>query len=361
MIASTRIKEEPILQWPEFSSNFNQFWVHRGDIYERWRQNYLLSPSLPATAAPSSTRNLNPNASGPLPPVAGPVLNPPIRPLISQPSSIPLHRSSTDESAGARVLEAELVEISERLRQTRYQLDEEKQKRHQIRDELEEARRQIEDERNRHRDVLRQVVLLEEDKLTHEIQVARLREQIEQNISLKESLQLDLDRARMQLFHAKEKYETALSSVVAENESLRKKIDVLNLEIQDAKASGNNRKDMLELESQNAVLRQVLEKYRRALPNSRFADTADAVSTTAFEEPKLAGQTEFVNSLMEALDKAKFLNRQMHLGSVPDNKWSTESWQDLCLGWRETVCELCDLFATAHRLESQKLTNKLSS
>jgi chromosome segregation ATPase len=258
---------------------------------------------------------------------------------------------SVGNDPSSKVLEAELVEISERLRQTRYQLDEERQKRHLLRDELDEVRRSIEDERVKFREVSKQLVILEEDRMTHDIQVGRLREQIEQNVSLKESLQLDLDRARMQLFHAREKYETAIKSIAAENEALRKKIDLLNIEISEVKNSGPSTRDTQELETQNAILRQVIEKYRRALPSSRFPDSVDAVSSTAFDAQKLSKATDFLNSLMEALDKAKFLNKQMQQGSNPSNKWSAQSWQDLCVGWKETVCELCDLFAAAHRIE----------
>ena len=320
------------MQWPEFISNFNAFWTKRNDIYEQWTQRnrpITSAQALPPVAIP---RRLSTTIATPLRPAINPV------------------GGTADDSAAVRVLEAELVEISERLRQTRYQLDEERQKRHMIRDDLDEARRQVEDERDRHRDVTKRVVVLEEDKMTHEIQVSRLREQIEQNVSLKESLQLDLDRSRMQLFHAKEKYETALGSAVADNEALRKKLEVLMLELQETKANGGgNRRDLAELEAQNTVLRQVIEKYRKALPNSRFADTADAVSSAAFDAPKLATQAQFLNALMEALDKAKFLNKQMQNSAG----WSAQSWQDLCAGWRETVCELCDLFATAHRIEGQ--------
>ena len=258
---------------------------------------------------------------------------------------------SNDEGAAVRVLEAELVEISERLRQARYQLEEEKQKRHSLRDELDDSKSKIQDERNRYLETSKQLVILEEDKLTHEIQVSRLRESLEQNISLKETLQLDLDRVRMQLYHAKEKYETALKSALADNEAFRRRIELLEVEVSQ-KQDVASRRDMHEMETQNNVLRQVIEKYRRALPNARFADTADMASTVAFDSPKLASDTEFLNALMEALDKAKFLNKQMQ-NAVDEGTWSKQSWQDLCMGWRETVCELCDLFAAAHRLANK--------
>jgi chromosome segregation ATPase len=248
------------------------------------------------------------------------------------------------------VLEAELVEISERLRQTRYQLDEERQKRHMLRDELENTKLEIEDERAKFLQVSKQVVVLEEDRLTHEIQVSRLRENLEQNISLKESLQLDVDRIRMQLHHAKEKYESALKSSVADNEALRRRIELLEIELSQNQKSVATKKQVLEIETQNNILRQVIEKYRRAMPNSRFADTVDAASVVAFDAPKLSTDTEFLNSLMEALDRAKYLNKQMQSGLEPESSWSKQSWQDLCIGWRETVCELCDLFAAGHRI-----------
>ena len=259
--------------------------------------------------------------------------------------------TSNDEGTAVRVLEAELVEISERLRQTRYQLEEEKQKRHALRDELEDTKSKIQDERDRYLEASKQVVILEEDKLTHEIQVSRLRESLEQNISLKESLQLDLDRVRMQLYHAKEKYETALKSAVADNEAFRRRIELLEVEVSQ-KQDVASKKEMHELETQNNVLRQVIEKYRRALPSARFADTADLASSVALDSPNLATDTEFLNALMEALDKAKFLNKQMQ-NAVDEGTWSKQSWQDLCMGWRETVCELCDLFADAHRLANK--------
>lgn len=321
-----------MVQWPEFSSNFNSYWTRRSDIYEQWRQGQT-------SAYPFPERKLPPPTSAP---------------IASSGSSRtePLLNPRQSEVASVRVLEAELAEISERLRQTRYQLEEERQKRHQLRDDLEDSRRQIEDERNRHRDTTKQLVVLEEDKMTHEIQVSRLREQIEQNMSLRESLQLDLDRTRMQLFHAREKYEAAITSLTADNEALRKKIDVINVELQQSQSGGASKRDLIELESQNNVLRQIVEKYRRALPVSRFADTADAASASAFEAPKLANSSDFLNALMESLDRAKFLNKQILTGSDPSNNWSKQSWQDLCMGWRETVCELCDLFATAHRMEN---------
>lgn len=258
---------------------------------------------------------------------------------------------SGDDGSAVRVLEAELVEISERLRQARYQLEEEKQKRHALRDELDETKNKIQDERDRYLETSKQLVVLEEDKLTHEIQVSRLRETLEQNISLKESLQLDLDRVRMQLYHAKEKYETALKSSLADNEALRRRIELLEVDISQKQNVGT-KKEMHELETQNNVLRQVIEKYRKALPTARFADTADLASTVAFDSPKLATDTEFLNALMEALDKAKFLNKQMQ-NATEEGSWSKQSWQDLCMGWRETVCELCDLFAAAHRLANK--------
>ena len=273
-------------------------------------------------------------------------------------AQINLQPRSHDEYAAVRVMEAELTELSERLRQTRLQLEEERQKRHDLRDDLEESRRLLDEERNKHRDTTKQLVILEEDKMTHQIQVSRLREQIEQNISLKESLQLDLDRTRMQLYHAKEKYETALTSQMAENEALRKKNDLLQLELQQSQSGGANKRDIIELEAQNAVLRQVVDRYRRALPVSRFNDSADSASKAAIDTPQLLSQGDFINSLMEALDKTKFLNKQMVAGSESTNDWSKQSWQDLCVAWREAVCELCDLFATAHRLESINLPRK---
>jgi hypothetical protein len=63
---------------------------------------------------------------------------------------------------------------------------------------------------------------------------------------------------------------------------------------------------------------------------------------------------------MEALDKAKFLNKQMQ-NAVDEGTWSKQSWQDLCMGWRETVCELCDLFAAAHRLAHKDAPTTKSS
>jgi DNA repair exonuclease SbcCD ATPase subunit len=328
----------PIVQWPEFSNNFNSYWTRRSDIYEQWRQGQTSAYAVPESKIKGSTSGVNENSRSRLPP-----------PGTNSDLSVSLRQA---EVASVRVLEAELVEISERLRQTRYQLDEERQKRHQLRDDLEESRRLIDEERNRVRDSTKQLVVLEEDKMTHEIQVSRLREQIEQNMSLRETLQLDLDRTRMQLFHAREKYEAALTSMAADNEALRKKIEVVNLELQQAQTGGVTKRDLVELESQNSVLRQIVEKYRRALPVSRFADTADAASAAAFDAPKLASSTDFLNSLMEALDRAKFLNKQILTGADPVNNWSKQSWQDLCMGWRETVCELCDLFATAHRMEN---------
>lgn len=357
------------MQWPEFSNNFNAYWTRRSDIYEQWRQ------------GPFSSNPINPlNQSSPTLIGERSMLLPPLnRASIAEPPpgsnrvkdssgftdpsglrTLPQATSGSGgyraETASVRVLEAELVEISERLRQTRYQLDEERQKRHQLRDDLEESRRLIEEERNKHRDSTKQLVVLEEDKMTHEIQVSRLREQIEQNMSLKETLQLDLDRTRMQLFHAREKYEAALTSLNADNEALRKKIDVVTLDLQEAQGGGASKRDLIELESQNNVLRQIVEKYRRALPVSRFADAADAASGAAFEAPKLAKSSDFLNALMESLDRAKFLNKQILTGSDPVNNWSKQSWQDLCMGWRETVCELCELFATAHRMESNGQT-----
>jgi len=342
-LATTRFKDSMQLLWPEFSTNFNSYWVKRADIYENWRARN--SVALPQT--------LNGSAAPPFPrtnqPPAYPILSP-VRPVLSGAAGFGV--DADGNTPAVRVLEAELVEISERLRQTRYQLDEERQKRHMLRDELEETKRQIEDERTKFIQVSRQVVVLEEDRLTHEIQVSRLRENLEQNISLKESLQLDVDRIRMQLHHAKEKYETALKSSVADNEALRRRIELLEVELSQ-KQSVATKKEVMEIETQNNVLRQVIEKYRRALPNSRFADSADMASVVAFEAPKLASDTEFLNSLMEALDRAKFLNKQMQSGIEPDNSWSKQSWQDLCLGWRETVCELCDLFAAAHRIANK--------
>ena len=243
-----------------------------------------------------------------------------------------------------------MVELSERLRQTRMQLEEERNKRRDLRDELEESRKLIEDERNKHRETTKHLVILEEDKMTHQIQVGRLREQIEQNVSLKESLQLDLDRVRMQLFHAKEKYETTINSLLAENEALRKKHDLLQLELQQNQAGIANKRDLIELEAQNSVLRQVVDRYRRSLPVSRFNDTIDGASTSAFEAPPLASQKDLINALMEALDRTKYLNKQM--SSETSSSWSKQAWQDLCLGWREAVCELCELFASAHRIQS---------
>jgi DNA repair exonuclease SbcCD ATPase subunit len=264
----------------------------------------------------------------------------------------PLVVRNPDEYAAIRVMEAEMVELSERLRQARLQLEEERQKRHQIRDDYDETRRILEEERNKHRDTAKQLVILEEDQMTHQIQVSRLREQIEQNMSLKESLQLDLDRTRMQLHHAKEKYEAALNSVTAENEALRKKLDLTQVELQQSTSGSANKRDLIELESQNAVLRQVVDRYRRAMPSSRFGESADAASSTAFDSPKLLSQSDFVNALMEALDRTKFLNKQMLIGTDQGSNWSKQSWQDLCVGWREAVVELCDLFASAHRIES---------
>ena len=316
--------------WPEFSTNFNFYWTRRSDLYEQWRSR----SSVPAVV-PSRSRG-----SG------SPAVNSPFRPNWNVGSQ------EEDCSGAVRVLEAELVEVSERLRQARYQVDEERQKRHSLRDELDEVRRQLEDERNRHRDVTRQLVILEEDKLTHDIQVSRLRETVEQTVSHKESLQLDLDRVRMQLYHAKEKYETALNSVLADSEAFRKKNELLQLELDQGRGSSNS-KDMAEMEAQNAVLRQVIDKYRRQLSNSKFADSADSASGAAFDSSSLSKESNFLNSLMEALDKAKFLNKQMQVGSDTTNNWSKQSWQDLCVGWREAVCELCDLFALAHRIESQ--------
>ena len=316
-LGATKHKDSPILLWAEFSNQFNTFWTRRGDVYEDWKQ---ISSTLP----------------------------PPSRTLVHQRSTIQSQRS-----AEGAVLESELAEISERLRQTRMQLEEERQKRHQLRDELDEARKQLDEERNRHRDVAKQIIVLEEDQMTHQVQVNRLREQVEQQMSLKDSLQLDLDRLRLQLFHAKDKYETALGSMAADNEALKKKVELLQLELQQAQEGGANKRDLLELESQNAVLRQVVDRHRRSIPNSRFADAADAASKAAFDAPQLSSQSQFINSLMEALDKAKFLNKQMVMGSDPKNNWSKQSWQDLSVGWREAVCELCDLFATAHRIESQ--------
>lgn len=329
---SVKVKETSVLMWPEFSTNFNSYWTKRKDIYENWKSNNVLGLPQPMTAVGIS-------ASRPSP----------IRPTVPGAVVGNMRPSAPEDVASLRVLEAELVEVSERLRQTRYQLDEERQKRHQLRDDLDESKRKAEDERMRYLEATKQLVILEEDKLTHEVQVSRIREQLEQNISMKETLQLDVDRVRMQLNHAKEKYETALKSAVADNEALRKKIEVLTLEITQ-NASNGAKKEMTELESQNAVLRQIVERYRKAFPASRFADTIDAASGAAFDSPKLATASDFLNSLMEALDKAKFLNKQM---TDATNSNNIQIWKDLSLGWKETVCELCDLFAAAHRIESQ--------
>lgn len=297
------------------------------DIFERWKQSQ--SSQKLFDLPPPQSHAIRPKPEGPT-----------------------FQPKDADEYAAVRVMEAELAELSERVRSTRQQLDEERQRRHQIRDDLDETRRLLEDERNKHRDTSKQLVILEEDKMTHQIQVSRLREQIEQTISLKETLQLDLDRVRMQLFNAKEKYETALSSLNADNEALRKRLDLLQVELQQSQNGGANKRDLIELEAQNSVLRQVVDRYRRAMPMSSFNDSVDGAAKGAMNSAALLSQSDFINTLMEALDKTKFLNKQMVVGSDPTSKWSKQSWQDLCVGWREAVCELCDLFASAHRIES---------
>ncbi len=340
MRPSVKYKDSWLLLWPEFSTNFNSYWTKRNDIYENWKSNNLLGLPQPMSASPA--RVLAPNG---YPPAS------PIRPTVAGAVVGNMRPSAPEDVAAVRVLEAELVEVSERLRQTRYQLDEERQKRHQLRDDLDAAKQKSEDERTRYLETTKQLVVLEEDKLTHEVQVSRIREQLEQNISMKESLQLDVDRIRMQFNHAKEKYETALKSAVADNEALRKKIEVINLELNQQQDAGS-KKDISELESQNAVLRQIVEKYRKAFPVSKFADTIDSASGAAFDSAKLSSASDFLNSLMEALDKAKFLNKQMQTVSDSSSN-SVQVWKDLCLGWKETVCELCDLFSAAHRIESK--------
>jgi hypothetical protein len=343
---SVKFKDSFLLLWPEFSTNFNSYWTRRNDIYENWKSNNTLGlpqPTGVSHSSPARIRTAEVIVPSGYPPMS------PVRPTVPGAMAGNM-RQANDDISSIRVLEAELVEVSERLRQTRYQLDDERQKRHQLRDELDEAKQKAEDERMRYLEASKQLVILEEDKLTHEVQVSRIREQLEQNISLKETLQLDVDRVRMQLNHAKEKYETALKSAVADNGALRSKIEVINLELTQQQSAGN-KKEISELESQNAVLRQIVERYRKAFPSSRFADTVDAASAVAFDSPKLGSASDFLNQLMEALDKAKFLNKQMQ-GDLPAN--NIQVWKDLCNGWRETVCELCDLFAHAHRLESQQ-------
>lgn len=330
---ATRFQEQPIILWPEFSNNFNAYWTRRADVFDRWR--HSRTPMIKENILVSSPAEKRLVTQLPNPTVEAPL-------VVRNP----------DEYAAMRVMEAEMVELSERLRQARLQLEEERQKRHQIRDDYDESRRILEEERNKHRDTTKQLVILQEDQMTHQIQVSRLREQIEQNMSLKESLQLDLDRTRMQLHHAKEKYEAALNSVTAENEALRKRLDLTQVELQQSTSGSANKRDLIELESQNAVLRQVVDRYRRAMPSSRFGEAADAASSTAFDSPKLLSQSDFVNALMEALDRTKFLNKQMLIGTDQGSNWSKQSWQDLCVGWREAVVELCDLFASAHRIES---------
>jgi hypothetical protein len=306
------------------------------DIFERWKQGQMSQRLFDLPPSQPQPTRVKLEAS------------------IVQPSAI--QPKDPEEYAAVRVMEAELAELSERVRSTRQQLDDERQRRHQIRDDLDEARRLLEDERNKHRDTTKQLVILEEDKMTHQIQVSRLREQIEQTLSLKESLQLDLDRTRMQLFHAKEKYEAALNSLTADNEALRKRQDVLQLELQQTQSGGANKRDFIELESQNAILRQVVDRYRRSLPLSSFNDSVDGAAKGALNTSALLSQSDFINALMEALDKTKFLNKQMIVGSEPSSNWTKQSWQDLCVGWREAVCELCDLFASAHRIESLRNT-----
>ena len=328
VLASTRYKDAVILLWPEFSANFNFYWTRRNDIYEQWRSRETVKAvvNLPSSAGQSSvdpSRRLN-------------------TPLVRRSSVDPPGVSDMDGSA--RVLEAELVEVSERLRQARYSVDEERQKRHMLRDELDEVRRQMDEERARFRDGTKQLVILEEDKLTHDIQVSRLRETVEQTVSAKEALQLDLDRCRMQLYHAKQKYEAALSLAIADSEALRKRAELMEVTFAAKTAVSPTE----ELNSQNAVLRQIVEKYRRNLP--QFADTVDRASSAAFESAEPL-DSEFLNALMEALDKAKFLNKQLQAGIEAKN-WTPQTWQDLCAGWREAVCELCDLFAQAHRTKA---------
>lgn len=339
---SVKYKDSWMVLWPEFSTNFNSYWTKRNDIYENWKSSNTLG--LPQPTASSARPPL---ISG-YPPVS------PIRPTVPGAVVGIMRASAPEDIASVRVLEAELVEVSERLRQTRYQLDEERQKRHQLRDDLDEAKHKAEDERKRYLDATKQLVVLEEDKLTHEVQVSRIREQLEQNISMKETLQLDVDRVRMQLNHAKEKYETALKSAIADNEALRKKMEVMSLELTQQQSAGP-KKEVAELESQNMVLRQIVERYRKSFPPSRFADTIDTASGAAFHSAKLGSASDFLNSLMEALDKAKFLNKQMQSASDSGTN-NIQVWKDLCLGWKETVCELCDLFSAAHRIESQQGT-----
>jgi hypothetical protein len=331
-VGSTKYREEPLILWPEFSTNFNSFWTRRMDVYELWMQ--TKSPTKRSVTLPLQSQRLlaEMNVDGKSGPNAS--------------------VGNKDEYAAVRVMEAEMAELSERLRSTRQQLDEERQRRHQMRDDLDDTRRQLEDERNKLRDTTKQMITLEEDKMVHNVQVSRLREQIEQTMSLKESLVLDLERSRMQLFNTKEKYETALASLNADNEALRKKVELLQVELQQSQSGGANKRDLIELEAQNAVLRQVVDRYRRSVPYSSFNDSVDGASKAALDTPQLLSQTDFVNALMEALDKTKFLNKQMVAGSDSTSNWSRQSWQDLCVGWREAVCELCDLFASAHRIES---------
>jgi hypothetical protein len=89
---------------------------------------------------------------------------------------------------------------------------------------------------------------------------------------------------------------------------------------------------------------------------SSFNDSVDGAAKGALNTSALLSQSDFINALMEALDKTKFLNKQMIVGSEPSSNWTKQSWQDLCVGWREAVCELCDLFASAHRIESLRNT-----
>ena len=103
--------------WPEFNTNFNSFWTRRADIYENWRARNSTALPQPLTAA----NIIQPANKVP----AYPILS--MRPPLPNSALAGGMGVSGDDGSAVRVLEAELVEISERLRQARYQLEEEKQ------------------------------------------------------------------------------------------------------------------------------------------------------------------------------------------------------------------------------------------
>ncbi len=159
---------------------------------------------------------------------------------------------------------------------------------------------------------------MEEDKLTHEVQVNALREKISNLLNLNELLDNENNKNKIKISEIQKKFQNQIEILKTENNLFR-----MRRNDPPRPVGGIRTEDYEELDNSNKILREIISKFNRKI--------------VEIENVKF----------YEIIDSIKFLNEQTDGANRRDS--GREVWRDLTTAWREAACTLIEAFSNTQK------------